>query len=278
MKIQDGCEQFCSYCVIPYARGKLKSRRKNEVLKEVKQAVELNYNEIVLCGIHLGLYGKDIKNSKINLFLLLKDIIKIKNLGRIRLSSIEMNEVTDDLIDLITNSKKICKHLHIPLQSGNNKILKLMNRPYTTGTFEKKINKIRKTIPNIAITTDVITGFPNETKKDFIKIYDFIKKNQFSKLHIFPFSAHEKTPAFNFSNQVNEKEIKSRAKLLRILNKKLEDNYKKKFINKKLDVIVEKINKKVITGKTEFYFDIKFNKFKTKYNNKDLIGKIIKTK
>lgn len=257
IKIQDGCEQFCSYCIIPYTRGKLSSRPMNEIIKEVEHAINRGYREVVLCGIHLGLYGYGTKN---NLVKLLIKLVRIKDLGRIRLSSIEVSEVNDDLIKLMASPSKLCKHLHIPLQSGSNKILKLMNRPYSLNYYKNKINKIKKAIPDIAVTTDVIVGFPNESGTNFKETYNFIKKMQFSRLHVFPFSAHEKTPAAKMKNKVEKQEIEKRAKKLRQLGKKLAADYKKRFIGKELDIVIEnKIGNKY-KGKTEYYFDVEFKK------------------
>ncbi|MCK4539617.1 tRNA (N(6)-L-threonylcarbamoyladenosine(37)-C(2))-methylthiotransferase MtaB [Candidatus Parcubacteria bacterium] len=259
LKIQDGCEQFCSYCIIPFTRGKLKSRKSRKVITEVEFAVENGFREIVLSGIHLGLYGreKDFK-EKINLVDLINKLLKIDNLERIRLSSIEVTEVTDELIKLMSENKKICKHLHIPLQNGSDKILKLMNRPYTSGDFQKKVVELRKDMPDIALSTDVIVGFPGETEKDFQDTYNFIKKIKFSRLHVFPFSAHEKTMAFNFPSHLSKEVIKERAKKLRKLGKELEEKYKRKFTGRNLAVIVESKNGAYYIGKTEYYFDIKF--------------------
>ena len=301
IKIQDGCEQFCSYCIIPWTRGKLRSRPMIEVINEVKQAVEAGYREVVLCGIHLGLYGQEAltpspspttalrergaKKQK-NLVELLRKLIKIKNLGRIRLSSIEVTEVGDDLIKLIAANRKICKHLHIPLQSGCDKILKSMNRPYNAKYFKNKVRNIRQSIPDCAITADVIVGFPGETEKDFKETYNFIKEIQFSRLHVFPFSAHEKTPAANMEHKVSGHEIKKRADRLRQLGRKLENEYRKKFIGKEMEVVVESVSKDKIKGKTEYYFDVELKKSRIIAHsermrvdsNIDLIGKIVKVK
>ena len=292
IKIQDGCEQYCSYCIIPYARGKLKSRSAEEVVEEVKAAVEAGYREIILTGIHLGLYGREIKNlkSKIknNLVELLKQLMKIKDLGRIRLSSIEVTEVNDDLIKLMAlrqaqgrraREGKICKHFHVPLQAGCDKILKRMNRPYDTKYFKEKIRKIRKLMPDVAITTDVIVGFPSETKKDFKETCGFIKKMRFSKLHVFPFSAHERTAAAKMDGKIGEKEIKRRAAGLRGLGERMESDYKKKFKGKKLEVVVErKIGERKFVGKTEYYFDIQCAAIQANQTRTgmDLTRKIIK--
>ncbi|MDP2708729.1 MAG: MiaB/RimO family radical SAM methylthiotransferase [bacterium] len=302
IKIQDGCEQFCSYCVIPYTRGRLKSRAEAEVICEIEQAVKAGFREIILSGIHLGLYGKPsqlslreapaTKQSPVNrnkpeitsfpsvarndnLTSLLKKLIKIKKLGRIRLSSIEITEVTDELIKLMKRSRKICRHLHIPLQAGRDSVLKRMNRPYTIKNYELRIKEIRKAVPDIAISTDVIVGFPGETEKDFRDTVKFIKQIKFSRLHVFPFSAHERTPAFKMPNQVDEKTKKRRAELLRKLNLKLMADYKKKFKNKELEIVMEQIKGDKILGKSEYYFDVEVEKKKLK-NTKIKIGEIIK--
>jgi threonylcarbamoyladenosine tRNA methylthiotransferase MtaB len=274
IKIQDGCEQFCSYCIIPFTRGKLKDQPQTKIIREIMEAVKNGYREIVLCGIHLGLYGKS-KNT--NLVELLKKIINIKDLGRIRLSSIEVTEINDELIKLISRNTKICKHLHIPLQSSSDKILKSMNRPYNSRDFAHKVLKIRSRIPDIAITTDVIVGFPGETNKEFQETFKFIKKIKFSRLHVFPYSEHEKTVAANLPNKVRNQEIERRAKKLRDLGEKLETRYIKKFISQALDVIVEKKVKNKYLGKTEYYFDSEFGK-KDIILGQAMIGSIVQVK
>lgn len=280
IKVQDGCDQFCSYCIIPYARPKLESKSKLKCEKEIKQALKNGFKEIILCGIHLGKYGKDTKKIKYDLCSLAKDLLKIKNLGRIRLSSIEVNEIKNDLVLLIKKSVEnhrknkspyICRHLHIPLQSGNDKILKLMKRPYTVSQFEDKIRKIRKLIPGIAISTDIIVGFPGESEKDFLKTYNFARKIKFSKIHVFPFSAHKKTPASKMKDQIDKNQKKKRAEKLRSLSLRLEKDYKNKFKNKKTEIAVENIINKKARGKSEFYFEEEFI-----LKNKDIkIGDIV---
>lgn len=268
IKVQDGCRQFCSYCIIPYARGKLSSRPTAEVIAEVKKIVAGGLKEIVLCGIHLGLYGVDCKT---NLTELIKLLIKIKGLERIRLSSIEVNEVTDELIELFNKERKLCRHLHIPLQAGCDKILKLMNRPYVTARFAAKVKKIRKLMPDIAITTDVIVGFPGETEKDFQAAVSFIKEINFSKLHVFPFSAHERTPAAMMPKQVDEIVKNTRAKKLNDLSRRLEKTYAKKFAGKPLGVIIDgRSFGNHYRGKTEYYFDLEFESQK-KYRQGELV-------
>jgi threonylcarbamoyladenosine tRNA methylthiotransferase MtaB len=280
LKIQDGCEQFCTYCIVPYARGPLTSVSKEDALKEAESAVKTGYQEIVLCGIHLGLYGlNNIKDGPINKNLtdLILEMLTMEGLGRIRLSSIEINEVTEDLIRLIKQNEKMCKHLHIPLQSGNEKILKLMNRPYGLEVFERKISEIRKAVPDISINTDVIVGFPGETEKDFEEICKFVKKIKFSKLHVFPFSAHEKTPAFNFPDKVSENDKKKRAEILRKIGDEMEKEYIDGFKNKEFNVLVERLVGDKFIGKNEYYFDVEIGKDKLQ-DSKDgkIIGKIIK--
>jgi len=295
IKIQDGCEQYCSYCVIPYARGKLKSRPEEEVIGEIKNAVDAGFREIVLSGVHIGLYGKDfnqIQSSKlkiqsrnpklkIDLTGLIKKIIKIKNLGRVRISSIEVTEVGDELVELIKGTDKVCDHLHISLQSGRDKILKSMNRPYSAEYFARRIKKLRKAIPDIAVSTDVIVGFPGETDADFKETYDFCEKMEFSKIHVFSFSAHEKTPASKMGGQVSQEKIIERSKKLRALSEKLEKRYKDKFNGAEAAVVIEGKNKNgLIRGKSEFYFDIEFDEaYLEKHGNikysDGIIGKIL---
>ncbi len=252
IKVQDGCEQFCSYCIIPFARGPLRSRAKKEIIIEIEKAVENGFREVVLSGIHLGLYGHDADYKLTNL---VRDILKIKNLTRLRLSSIELNEVTDELIDLMVNNN-LCKHLHIPLQSGCDKVLHSMKRPYNTEQFRNKINKTRKIIPDIAITTDVIVGFPGESDEDFLITQKFIEEINFSRVHVFSFSAHEKTPAYSMPDQIEKKIISQRAKTFRQVNEKLENDFQKKFKNKELEVILVGFRNNRAILKTEYYFDI----------------------
>lgn len=279
IKIQDGCEQFCSYCVIPYTRGKLKSRGVIEVIAEIKSAIGRGYQEIVLAGIHLGLYGT---GKKINLAQLIEKILKINGVGRIRLSSIEPMEVNSKIMGLIKKNRKMCPHLHIPLQSGSDKILKLMNRPYDRKRFAEKVKQIRKEIPEIALSTDVIVGFPGETADDFKQTYQFVQKMKFSRLHVFSFSAHKKTPAFNLPNRVDAVEIKERSRKLRILGKKLEKDYIKKITSsrKELEVIAERRKASGYSGKTQYYFDLEFEEknIAEKIRGKNLIGKIVNVK
>lgn len=258
IKIQDGCQQFCSYCVIPLARGPLVSRPANDIIQEIDRAGQNGFQEIVLSGIHLGLYGRDFSGSKENLCSLLRKILRIKNIGRLRLSSIEINEVSDELIDLMAGESKICRHLHLPLQSGSDKILKLMNRPYDIKYFSDRVKKIRRKMPSIAISSDVIVGFPGESQSDFSRSYDFCRKMALAQIHVFSFSLHPQAPAFNFSRRVAESDIKERSLALRRLSGELSADYKKDILNRydNLLVLVENINRGMVKAKSEFYFDL----------------------
>ena len=259
LKVGDGCNQFCAYCLIPYARGPIKSRPLAELVSEAERALEQGMEEIVLTGIHLGRYGQDFADGKTSLNNLLRALLKLPKLGRIRLSSIEINEVDDELIALMKNNSKICRHLHISLQSGCDKILQLMRRPYDTKYFQDRVLAIRKFLPEISLTTDIIVGFPGETKNDFLVTKKFAAKIGFSKIHVFPFSAHEKTPAFLMPNQVEISERKKRAQELRAVSKKLEAAYRQKilslFLGKNIPVVLEAVIGEKVRLKTEYHFD-----------------------
>ncbi len=254
IKIQEGCNQFCSYCIIPYARGSLRSRESKNIIKEIKNLVNNHgVKEVVLTGIHLGAYGIE-DNNKYALTELIEKITLINGLKRIRLSSIEVTEVNDRLLDLIKTNKKVCSHLHIPLQSGSNKILKKMNRPYTVEDFKNKVNEFRKNIPELAITTDVIVGFPGESINEFRESYKFIKDIGFSRLHVFPFSRRKNTPAYDMKPKVKGNIKTKNAKRLRLLNKRLMYEYNSKYIGKIKKIIVEN-NKDQKTGLYTGYTD-----------------------
>jgi len=230
VKIQDGCENFCSYCIIPYTRGKCRSKDKNKVIEEVKCLVNNGYQEVVLTGIHTGHYGSDINESFPNL---LKELVKIEGLKRLRISSIEITELDDEFLEVLENSKVIVSHMHIPLQTGCDEVLKLMNRKYDTKYFKNKIEKIRKIRPDISITTDVITGFPGEDEELFEKTYNFIKEIGFAKLHVFPYSRRKGTKADLMPNQIDERIKKERVNKLIELSNKLERDYLERYLNKK---------------------------------------------
>lgn len=245
VKIQDGCNAFCAYCTIPYARGGIRSKDFNKAISEVTNLVENGYKEIVLTGIHTGRYGIDIDT---NLESLLKELINIKGLLRIRLSSIEINEITEGIINLIKTSDKMAKHLHIPLQSGSDEILKSMNRHYTKDYFINKVNDIKKEIPDISITTDLIVGFPGETENNHQETIDTLNKIKFTKIHTFPYSKRSGTKAATMPNQVDGNIKKCRVKEILNLSDKYEEEFYKSKISNTYSGIIEtrKDGKKVV--------------------------------
>ena len=237
LKIQDGCNQFCTYCVIPFARGRERSMAVNDVLESVKMLQE-KHSEIVLSGIHTGRYGRDIGMT---LSSLLDELLAISPEDfRFRISSIEMTEIDDHLIDLMKKDHRIARHFHIPLQSGCDTVLKRMNRPYTTKEFLERIEYIRKEIPGISISTDLIVGFPGETDEEFKKTCDFLKECQFSFLHIFPYSLRSGTKAASMENQIDPKIKKKRAAICAEINEELYDKYKESYLDKEVTVLFEK--------------------------------------
>ena len=261
VKIQDGCCNFCSYCIIPYTRGPIRSKEYQKVLDEVTNLVKNGYKEIVLTGIHTGSYGKDINTSFSNL---LEDILKIKGLVRLRISSIEITELDSKFLELLKNPI-LCLHLHIPLQSGSDKILKLMNRKYDKKYFKEMIYKIRSIREDISITTDAIVGFPGETEEDFLEYISFVKEIKFSKLHVFPYSKRNGTKAALMENQVDGNVKKERSKRLIAISNELEREYAYKFIGKTLDVLVENHDENYAYGHTSNYLKIRLDK-KNKQN------------
>lgn len=235
VKIQDGCNAFCSYCIIPYVRGRVRSKDPEDVIKEVTTLVEKGYKEIVLTGIHTGRYGTDINT---NLEELLNKLVNIPNIYRIRLSSIEINEITPGIKKLLKENKVMAKHLHIPLQSGSNKILKLMNRRYNKEEFLSMVDNLRD-IPDISLTTDLIVGFPNEDEEEFNETIDTLKKIGFTKIHTFPYSKRKGTPAAIMDNQVSPEEKKRRVHRILDLSNKYEHNFYESKIGKIYDGVVE---------------------------------------
>lgn len=255
VKIEDGCENFCSYCIIPYTRGKVRSKKVNDVLEEVTALVNNGHHEIVLTGIHTGHYGADLENADFS--DLLELICKIEGLERLRISSIEITELNDKFLDVLSKNPIIVDHMHIPLQSGCDKTLKDMNRKYDVEYFINKINAIRKIRPDISITTDLIVGFPGETEEDFIETIETIKKVEFSKIHVFPFSVRKGTVAEKMDNQIPENIKKERVKKIIELSKELEIKYMKKFIGKEVLFIPETKREDYIIGHTGNYLLIK---------------------
>ena len=254
VKIQDGCNNYCTYCIIPFVRGNVRSKRPELVLDEVKALVENGYKEIVLTGIHTGHYGSDLDNYDFS--DLLTDLEKIKGLERIRISSIEIVELNDKFLNVLSNSKKIVNHIHIPLQAGSNHILKLMNRRYDKKYFFDKINNIRKIRPDIAITTDVIVGFPGETKEDFEETLEFVEKLNFAGGHVFPYSIRNGTPAAKMKGQLTKEEKHVRVKKLIEKFNELEEHYSKKFLNERVIIIPEVYENGYLIGHTDNYLKV----------------------
>ena len=256
VKIQDGCNNFCSYCIIPYVRGNIRSKDFTKTLEEIKRIVDNGHKEIVLTGIHTGSYGYGLNYD---LSDLLSEMAKIEGLERIRISSIEVTELNDKFLEELKNNKKICTHMHIPLQAGSDEILKKMNRKYNLDYFFNKINEIRNIRPDISITTDVIVGHPYETNELFEKTIDTCKKLKFAKIHVFPYSKRDGTASSRMPNQVDEHEKKLRSHKLIEVSNELESNYNNKFIGKKLDVLIEEVNNNIAIGHTSNYLRVELN-------------------
>lgn len=265
VKIEDGCDNFCSYCIIPFVRGSVRSKDFDTVIKEAKLLTEHGHKEIVLTGIHTGHY----MSNNHDLTDLINELSKIDDLLRIRISSIEITELNDKFLEMLKINKKVCNHLHIPLQAGSDEILKRMNRKYDLAYYEEKINKIRSIRPDISITTDIIVGFPYETDELFSETLEFSKKMNFSKIHVFPYSIRVGTAAASMPNQVDEVTKKVRVKKLMALSKKQEKEYYEKFKGKELDILVEECDNNVSIGHTSNYLMVTLNE-------NLLVGKIYK--
>ena len=254
VKIQDGCENFCSYCIIPFVRGKCRSKEFYKVIEEIQQLVKNGYKEVVLTGIHTGNYGVDLETDFASL---LEEIVKIKGLDRLRISSIEITELNERVLNVLKKSNVIVDHLHIPLQAGSESVLKAMNRKYDKEYFKNKVAEIRKIRPNISLTTDVIVGFPGETEEDFIESMDFIREIALSKIHVFPYSRRSGTVADTMENQVPEEIKKERVRSLLRLSKELERNYMNRFVGQELEVLIETNHDGYSLGHTSNYLLVK---------------------
>ena len=219
LKIQEGCNNFCTFCIIPWARGLMRSRKPEDVLKQARQLVQAGYKEIVLTGIHTGGYGEDMKDY--TFANLLEELEGVEGLKRIRISSIEASQITDEIIEVIDRSEKIVRHLHIALQSGSNSVLKRMRRKYSTEFYLERVNKLRQALPGLAVTSDVIVGFPGETEEEFQETFDFIKKVGYAELHVFPYSKRTGTPAARMENQVPDEVKNERVHKLIALSEQL---------------------------------------------------------
>ena len=257
LKIQEGCNMFCSYCIIPYARGPIRSRAIDSILTEAESLSKDGFKEIVLTGIHLGLYGYDFKDGKNHLLDVILKISQIEGIERIRLSSIEALELSDELLNGLLKTRSFCHHFHIPLQSGCDTVLRRMNRRYTTDDFRKRIHYIRNIMPNVSITTDIIVGFPGETDEEFSQTQKFIHEMDFSKLHVFPFSPKRGTLAADMPNQIKKSVKTDRTHKLISISQKLEHNFREKFTNTTKKVLFEdKKHDNIYEGLTENYIKV----------------------
>jgi threonylcarbamoyladenosine tRNA methylthiotransferase MtaB len=276
LKIQEGCNNFCTFCIIPWARGLMRSRDPKEVIKQAQQLVDSGYKEIVLTGIHTGGYGEDLKDY--NLAMLLKDIeAEVRGLKRLRISSIEASQITDEVIEVMNNSDVIVRHLHIPLQSGSNSVLKRMRRKYTMEFFGERLDRLKEALPGLAVTSDVIVGFPGETEEEFMETYNFIKQHKFSELHVFPYSKRTGTPAARMEEQVDEEIKNDRVHRLITLSDQLAKEYASYYEDEILEVIPEDRYKNgteqgLLEGYSDNYMKVVFP------GTEEMIGKIVKVK
>lgn len=275
LKIQEGCNNFCTFCIIPWAKGLSRSRKPENVLEQAKLLVEKGYKEIVLTGIHTGGYGEDLENY--SLADLLWDLDKIEGLNRIRISSIEASQIDDRIIEVLNASEKMCRHLHIPLQAGDDTILKRMRRKYTTAEFREKILQLHEAMPNVAITTDVIVGFPGETDEQFENGYRFIEELGMYQLHVFPYSKRSGTPAARMPDQVSDEVKHERVKRMMELSKRLQLKYAEKFVGEVVEVIPERPYKDdphsgYYMGYSDNYLNVVFPA------NEKLVGQVCRVK
>lgn len=270
IKIQDGCDRFCTYCIIPYARGRVRSRKPEEVVREVKQIAKKGIKEIVITGIHIASYGKDFK-TKYKLIDLLEEINQINGIERIRLGSIEPTLITDEFVSRLVKFEKICPHFHLSLQSGCNQTLQRMNRKYSIEEFTQVVNRLRNAYKDVTLTTDIIVGFPGETEQEFDETYKFLEKIKFYKMHVFPYSARKGTKAAVMSNQIDGNKKEERSKKLIELSNKNQKEYHDTYIGKKVDVLIEEDNK----GHTANYILVKIKNKEDIKNSTTIKAKII---
>ncbi|UNC93938.1 tRNA (N(6)-L-threonylcarbamoyladenosine(37)-C(2))-methylthiotransferase MtaB [Candidatus Contubernalis alkaliaceticus] len=257
IKIEDGCEQFCSYCLIPFARGPVRSRKMKDILEEVKRLTALGTREIVLTGVNLGAYGKDLE-GKITLAQVIGELDQLPGVRRIRLSSLEPTDFTMELMEAVGDSEKICPHLHIPLQSGDNETLRRMNRRYTTDEYRKLVNFLKFMMPDLALTTDVMVGFPGEKEENFERSYSFVQEMAFSRLHVFKYSTREGTAAAKFKDQLSPRKKEQRSKKLIHLGEKLAEDYAEKFLGREVEVLFEEeVPGGYLEGFSQYYFRVR---------------------
>lgn len=256
IKVQDGCNRFCSYCIIPYARGNIRSRDPRDVRNEVEKLAQNDYKEIILTGIHVASYGKDLDNF--NLVKLISSIHDIKGIERIRLSSVEPGLITEEFLDEISKLPKFCDHFHLSLQSGSNSVLKRMNRRYTREDYLEKVKLIRKYYKDAGITTDIIVGFPGESEEEFTDTLDLVKKVRFSRVHVFKYSKRKGTPAAAMKDQIDGTIKNERSQILIGLCEKLREEFESSFIGGKVEILAERKKGKLQYGHSKNYMEIAF--------------------
>jgi len=272
LKIQEGCDQYCTYCIIPYARGHIRSRKPDSIIAEVKELAENGFREIVLTGIHVASYGKDLGNT--SLIDIIEKVHEIDGIRRIRMSSVDPNVMTDGFIERLSRLPKICGHFHLSLQSGCDETLKRMNRKYTTGEYRRVVEKLREVFADVAITTDLIVGFPGETEEEFQKTVDFVEEIAFSAMHVFKYSQRSGTPAAKYENQIKPQVKDSRSKVITAIAQKNEEKFKKAFIGRSKPVLYEQPfdgQKSLFEGLTDNYIRV------VSESREDIKGKIIET-
>ena len=271
IKIQDGCNNFCTYCLIPYARGRIRSRKKENVLKEAQNIANEGIKEIVLTGIHIASYGKDFE-EEYKLIDLLEDLNKVQGIERIRLGSLEPTIITDEFTKRLSKLEKVCNHFHLSLQSGCNETLKRMNRKYTTEEFRKVVEILRKYFKDVNLTTDIIVGFPGETDEEFDITYKFLKEIAFYKMHVFKYSKRDGTVATKMPNQIDGTIAEERSKKLIELSEKNMKKYNSIYIGKELEVLFEEKQDEFWTGHTKNYMVVKMK------SENNLENKVLKVK
>ena len=269
IKVQDGCNNFCSYCIIPYAKGRVRSRKLESVVKEITEIAAKGIKEVVITGIHVASYGIDFDNNT-RLIDLLEAIQKIDGIKRIRLGSLEPNIITEEFVNRLKKVTKMCDHFHLSLQSGCDETLKRMNRKYTAETFEKEVNLLRKTFPDVALTTDVIVGFPGETEEEFNETYKYLSKIRFTKLHVFKYSPRKGTVAAKMKNQIESTVKEKRSHKLIELSNECEIEFLDRYVGKELKVLFEKQDGEYIKGHTTNYLVVKAKETELENQIKDV--------
>ena len=275
IKIQDGCDRFCSYCIIPYARGRVRSRKPESIVSEIEKIAKEGIKEVVITGIHIASYGKDFKNDY-KLIDLLEELNNIKGIERIRLGSIEPLLITEEFVNRLKKLEKVCHHFHLSLQSGCDETLKRMNRRYTTKEFKEIVERLRNTYKDVMLTTDIIVGFPGETEEEFKETYEFLKDIKFYKMHIFKYSPRKGTKASEMKNQLNGTIKEERSRKLIELSEENEKDYNMKYIGKEVEILFEEEKEGLYKGHTQNYI-LAYYKTNKKLENKILKVKCIET-